>query len=74
MVVLAEGKAVGGVVVAALGERDEMGGVDEGDVVAGGEADAQAAGGALVVADFEDLAAEGGAAAEFERFVGDLEL
>lgn len=66
VVVLAEGEAVGGMIVAGFGEGDEMGGVDEGDVVAGGELDAEAAGGALVIVDREDLAAEGGAAAVFE--------
>lgn len=72
MVVLAEGEAVGGVVVAGFGEGNEMGGVDEGDVVAGGELDAEAAGGALVIVDGEDLAAEGGGAAVFEGLVCDL--
>ena len=66
MVVFAKREAVGGVVVLALGKRDEMGGVDEADVVTGGELDAEAAGGALVVVDGEDLAAEGGGAAVFE--------
>jgi hypothetical protein len=74
VVVFAEGESVGGVVVAGFGERDEVCSVDEGDVVAGGEADADAAGGALVVVDFEDEAAEGGAATVFERFVGYLEV
>jgi len=73
VVVFAEGEAVAGVVVVGLGEWNQVGGVDEGDVVSGGQADAQAAGGALVIVDFEDLAAEGGAAAVFEGFVGDLE-
>ena len=73
MVVLAKGEAVGGVVVVAVGERDEVGGVDEGDVLCGGELDAEAAGGALVIVDFEDLAAEGGAAAVFGRVVGDTQ-
>ena len=70
MVVFAEGEAVGGVVVAGCGEGNEVGGVDEGDVVAGGEADAQAAGGTLVVVDVEDKAAEGGRAAVFGGLVG----
>lgn len=71
VVVFAEGEAVGGVVVLADGERDEVGGVDEGDVVAGGELDAEAAGGALVIVDFHDLATEGGRAAVFGRVFGD---
>ena len=74
VVVLAEGEAVGRVVVLALGKRDEVGGVDETDVVAGGELDAESAGGALVVVDGEDLAAEGGRAAVFEGLVCDLEI
>ena len=71
VVVLAEGEAVGGVVVAGFGKWDEMGGVDEGYVVVGGELDAEAAGGALVVVDGEDLAAEGGAPAVFEGLICD---
>ena len=60
VVVFAEGEAVGGVIVAGYGEGNEMGGVDEGDVVAGGEFDAEAAGGALVIVDGEeDLASSG---------------
>ena len=74
VVVFAKGKAVGGVVVLALGKRDEVGGVDEADVVAGGELDAEAAGGALVVVDGENLAAEGGRAAVFGRVFGDEEI
>ena len=34
MVIFTEGKAVGGVVVAAFSEGDEVGGGDEGDIVA----------------------------------------
>lgn len=71
VVVFAEGQAVCRVVVAAFGKRDEVGGVDEGDVVTGGELDAEAAGGALVIVDGEDLAAEGGAAAVFLHIVCD---
>ncbi len=71
VVVFAKREAVGGVVVVALGKRDEVGGVDEADVVAGGEFDAEAAGGALVVVDGEDLAAEGGAPAVFEGLICD---
>lgn len=70
VVVLAEGEAVGGMVVAGGGEGDEVGGVDEGDVVSGGEADAEAAGGALVIVDVEDEPAEGGGAAVFGRVFG----
>ncbi len=66
VVVLAEGEAVGRVVVPGLREGNEVGRVDEGDVVSSGQLDPEAAGGALVVVDFEDLAAEGGAATVFE--------
>ena len=65
VVVFAEGEAVGGVVVVGICEGNEVGGVDEGDILRDGKLDAQAAGGALVVVDFEDLAAEGGRAAVF---------
>ena len=71
MVVFAKREAVGGVVVLALGKRDEVGGVDEADVVASREFDAEAAGGALVIVDGEDLAAEGGRAAVFEGLFRD---
>ena len=74
VVVLAKREAVAGVVVLALGKRDEVGGVDEANVIAGGELDAEAAGGALVVVDGEDLAAEGGTAAVFEGLLGDEEI
>jgi hypothetical protein len=69
--VLAEGEAFGGVVVGGLRKRDEVRGIVEGDIVAGGEADAEAASGALVIVDFHDLAAEGGTAAVFEGLLGD---
>jgi len=72
VVVLAEGEAVGRVVVATVGEGNEMCSVDEADVVGGGQLDAEAAGGALVVVDFEDLAAKGGAAAGFGFVFGDV--
>lgn len=72
VVVLAEGQAVGGMVVAGLSEGDEVGGVDEGDVAGGRKLDPQAAGGALVVVDFEDLAAERGRAAVFEFVICDF--
>ena len=71
VVVLTEGEAVGGVVVAGFGEGNEMGGIDEGDIVAGGKLDAEAAGGALVIVDREDGASKGWAAAVFEGFLGD---
>ena len=71
VVVFAEGEAVGRMIVLALGKRDEVGGVDEADVIAGGELDAEAASGALVIVNGEDLTAEGGRAAVFERLVGD---
>ena len=75
VVIFAECETVGGVIIAGLGEWNEVGGVDEGDVVSGRETDAQATGGALVVVDLEDEAAEGGRAAVFERLFGDgLEL
>ena len=70
VVVLAQGEAVGRVVVAGLREGYEVGGVDEGDVTGRGELDPQAAGGALVVVDLEDLSADGGAAAVFELVFG----
>lgn len=44
-------------VVLTLRKRDEVGGVDEANVVASGELDAEAAGGAWVVVDGEDLVA-----------------
>ena len=71
VVVFAEGEAVGRVVVGGDAEGNEVGGVDETDVVGGGELDAEAAGGALVVVDFEDLAAERGRPAEFGFVFGD---
>lgn len=74
VVVFAEGEAVGRMVVAGCGEWDEVGGVDEGDVVAGGEADAQAAGGALVIVDIEDETPERGGAAVFGGLVCDAEV
>ncbi len=74
VVVLAKSEAVGGVVVLAFGKRNEVGGVDEADVVAGGELDAKAAGGVLMVVDCEDFAAEGGRAAVFGRVFCDLEI
>lgn len=48
-----------------------MCGSDEGDVVAGGEADAETSGGALVIVNFDDLEAEGATSAVFERFFSD---
>ena len=74
VVVFAEGEAVGGVVVVELVPRKEVGGVDERDILGDGELDAQAAGGALVIVDFEDLAAERGAAAVFGLLVCDAEV
>ncbi len=71
VVVFAKGEAVGGMVIPALGKRDEVGGIDEADVVASGKLDAKAAGGALVIVDGEYLTAEGGRAAVFEFFLGD---
>lgn len=72
MVVFAKGEAIGGMVVTAFGERYEMGGVDEGDVLSGREFYAEAAGGALVIVDFEDLAAESGRATVFEFVFGNF--
>lgn len=65
VVVFAEGEAVGGVVVAGLGKRDEVRGINEGHVIAGGKADAQAACGTLMVVDVEDEPAEGRTATVF---------
>lgn len=63
VVVLAEREAVGGVVVGLLAVGDEMRGIDKGQVTDFGHADAESAGGALAVVDFEDLFPEGGTAA-----------
>ena len=71
VMVLAEGQTVGGVVVRGDIEGNEVCGVDEADVVGGGEFDAEAAGGALVVVDFQDFAAEGGTAADLGFVFGD---
>ena len=71
VVVFAEGKAVGGVVVARLGKRNEVRSIDEGHIVTGGKADAQAACGAVVVVDVEDESAEGRTAAVFGGLVCD---
>ena len=49
-----------------------MGGVDEADIISGWEPDAEAAGGALVIVDFENLAAKGGRTAVFEFVGGDF--
>ena len=62
MMVFAEGDAVAGVIVEAAGERDEVGGIDESEIIAARKADAEAAGGALTVVNFEDFPAEGGVA------------
>jgi len=70
VVVLAEGEAVGGVIVAAFREGNEMGGIDEGDVTSRRKLDPQAAGGALVIVDLKDLAAESGAASVFGFVLG----
>ena len=70
VMVFAEGDAVGGVIVEAAGERDEVGGIDESEIIASRKADAEAAGGALAVVDFEDFPAEGGVAAgEGQRWI-----
>ena len=74
VVVLAEGEAVSGVVVLALGKRDKVSGVDERDIIASGEIDAESAGGALLVVDGENLAVECGATAIIEFFLGDEEF
>ena len=65
VVVLAEREAVGGMIVLTLCKGNEVGGVDEADVVAGGELDTEATSGALVIVDGEDLPAESGRAAVF---------
>lgn len=62
MVVFAEGDAVGGMIVEAAGERDEVRGIDEGQVIGLREADAETAGGALAVVDFKDFPPEARAA------------
>lgn len=74
VVVFAEGEAVGGVVVPRGSEGNEVGGINEGNVVAGRQADAQSTSGALVVVDVEDQAAEGRTAAIFQRVIGDAEV
>ncbi len=61
-------------VVPRGGEGNQVCGIDEGDIVAGREADAQSASGALVVVDIEDQAAEGRTAAIFQRLFGDAEV
>lgn len=71
VVVFAEGEAVGRVVVRGDAEGNEVGGVDETDVVGGGKFDPETAGGALVVVDFKYFSAEGRAAAEFGFLFGD---
>ena len=65
VVVLAEGEAVGGVVVAGLGKRNEVRGIDEGNVVGGRKFNAQAACGTLMIVDVEDEPAKGRTAAVF---------
>ena len=72
VVVFAESQAVSAVVVGFDAEWDEVGGVDEADVVGGGEFDPETAGGALVVVDFQDFAAESRAAAKFGFFISDF--
>ena len=69
VVVLAECEAIGGVVVLVFGKRNEMGGIDEGDIVNDRQFDAEATGGALMIVDGEDLAAESGRTTVFERLV-----
>ena len=72
MVVFAKGEAIGWVVVGGDVEGDEVCGVDEADVVCSGEFDAEPASGALVIVDFEDLAAEGGGSADLGFVLGDF--
>ena len=62
MVVFAEGDAVGGMIVEAAGERDEVRGIDEGQVFGLREPDTETAGGALAVVDFKDFPPEARAA------------
>ena len=71
VVIFAEGEAVGGVVVGGDIEGNEVCGVDEADVVGGGKLDPEAASGALVVVDFQDLAAEGGRSTDLGFVFGD---
>ena len=65
VVVLAEGETVGWVVVAGFRERDEVGGINEGNFVGDGETNAETAGGALMVVNLNDLTAEGRGATIF---------
>ena len=65
VVILAEGEAVGGVVVAGLGKRDEVRGIDEGNIVASSEPNAQAACCTLMIVDVEDEPAKGRTATVF---------
>ena len=69
MVVLAQGEAVGRVVVVAFGERNDVSGIDEGNAT-DRQLDAQSAGSALVVVDLQDLATESRAAAKTGLFLG----
>ena len=62
MVVFAESKAIGRVVIGDHVERDDVGGVHKSQVTDFGQLDTESAGGALTVVNFEDLAAEGGVA------------
>ena len=48
-----------------------MRGVNEGNVLRGGQLDTKTTGGALVIIDFEDLAAEGWGPAIFGSVFGD---
>lgn len=73
VVIFAESKAVGGVVVAGFGEGNEMSCVDEGDIVACRELNTEAAGGTLMIVDGEYGASKGGRAAVFEFFLGNSE-
>lgn len=80
VMVLAQGDAIGGVVIAAvegIAEGDEVRGIDEGEVVPLGQADAQAAGGALEVVGLQHDPAEAGGAPRalvvLPRAIGGLE-
>jgi len=69
VVVFAECDPVIRVVVGLLAVRDEMSGIDEGEVADFRHADAKSAGSALAVVDFEDLFPEGGASAGSDLIV-----
>lgn len=81
VMVFAQGDAIGGVVIAAvegIAEGDEVRGIHKGEVVPLGQADAQAAGGALEVVGLQHDPAEArgasGALVVLPRAIGGLEV